>query len=240
MSFVSDPREAPAEFIASGETLSGSGETPLGPLRDSSDTSNELTDTKVLLRFVGDHSVPSANIAEDATTSLASPAEDVDGTARRTQARFWSPCFSTLTCPAMLVFAGARPPRNEFACLSMGRWAPSHKSSSSSPQITRAGSGRYSAGSRLPSGSLPRAAAPGGPRTTGAKRKLSYGVKTISCPASPSGPELSDQSGEAEGDAGQEIVSARRGWGCEAGGVPTHVVTVVRTSRVHGSNSIEE
>lgn len=32
-------------------------------------------------------------------------------------------------------------------------------------------------------GQAARAAAPGGPRTTGAQRKLSYGVKTFSCPA---------------------------------------------------------
>lgn len=39
-----------------------------------------------------------------------------------------------------------------------------------------------------------RAAALGEPQTTGAQRKLSYGVKTISCPASRRGPHTSHQS----------------------------------------------
>ena len=233
---VRDTQEAPAELIDSDETLSGSGETPSGPLRDSGETSDELTDAKVLLRFVGDHLVPSANVAEDPTTSLASPAEDSDGAARRTQTRSWSPCFSTLMCPAVLGFFNLRRNRRGLVLPSTGRWAPSpiepaYSSESARPSRGRDGAGRHR---------LPRAAAPGGPRTTRAERKLSYGVKTIFCPASPSGSELPGQSGEAVGDAGQEIVSARRVWGCEAGGVPTHVVTVVRTSSVHGFSSIEE
>lgn len=236
MNPVSDPKETPAELIDSDETLSGSGVTPSGPLRDSGETSDELADAKVLLRFVGDHSVPSANVAEDATTSLASPAEDYDGTAHRTPARWWSPCFWTLTCPAVLGFFNLRRNRRELVLPSIGRWAPSHIEPAYSSESARASRGRDGAGRH----SLPRAAAPGGPRTTGAKRKLSYGVKTIFCPASPSGPELSGRSGEAVGDSGQKIVSARRVWGCEAVGVPTHIVTVVRTSSVHGSSSIEE
>lgn len=81
-------------------------------------------------------------------------------------------------------------------------------------------------------GMLVRAVSLGEPRTTGAERRLSYGVKTIASPASPSGPASSGVSGDMGGVAREAIVSARRVWGCEAGGVPTPVVTMINTKQV--------
>lgn len=79
-----------------------------------------------------------------------------------------------------------------------------------------------------------RAAAPGGPRTTGAKRKLSYGVKTFSCPATGRCPLRLTSPQRLAGVAGQENASARDVRGCEAGGPPRIV------SRFSPTHMIEE
>ncbi len=237
---VRDTQEPPRQLVGGIGAPSGSGETLQRSPQDSKETSAEPWKPEVSSRPVGDLVVSSACVTEDQSEDPARPVGDLEGAPCGRASRFEAHRSSVLTHSAMFGFIGPGTNQDRAVVLSIIRWAPSLKLSNFSPESPRAGRGRNDSGCRLLSGRLPRAAAPGGPRTTGAKRKLSYGVKTIFCPASPSGPELSGASDEAVGDAGQKIVSSRRVWGCEAGGVPTHVVTVVRTSSVHGSNSIEE
>ena len=237
---VRDVQEPSRQSTGGTGPLSGSGETHQWSPQDSNETLAGAWTPEVSSRLFGDLIVSSACVIEDHSAGPARPAGDLEGGPHTRRSTFQAHRLSVLTRPTTFGFFGPRTDRNGPAVLSIGRWAPSHIEPAYSSESAGAGRVRNDSGCRPLSGSLPRAAAPRGPRTTGAKRKLSYGVKTIFCPASLSGSELFGVSDEAVGDAGQKIVSARRVWGCEAGGVPTHVVTVVRTSSVHGSSSIEE